>query len=162
MALRTRIFYVVLFCLVILDSFLLSKPNLLGKIGLLIYKYHYLRSFPRTLLTVSCVIGVALIISWIIEFLVTRSKLSKRAGMLILGFFVVMAVAIFFKTMVDFSAWSFSHTGKKFRYGAYLLPILLVVIFAFFMFQIQLNTALRNTKEILPAPDSNEPSDVNN
>jgi hypothetical protein len=138
MALRARIFYVVLFCLVILDSFLLSKPNLLGKIGLLIYKYHYLRSFPRTLLTVSCVIGVALIICWVIEFIIKKNPSAKRIGTIILTVFVILSALALAKTIYDFTAWSFGHTGKRFRCGAYLLPVLLMVVFTFFIVDIQL------------------------
>ncbi|HEY3401872.1 MAG TPA: hypothetical protein VGK59_00710, partial [Ohtaekwangia sp.] len=33
------------------------------------------------------------------------------------------------KTGLDFTAWSYSHTGLRFRIGAYLLPTILVIVF---------------------------------
>jgi hypothetical protein len=139
MIFRDRIFYVALFCSVILNSFLLSKPNLLGKIGLLIYKYHYLRSYPRTLLTVSCVISVALIVCWAIEFFTVRGKISKKTATIILAVFLVISALLLFQTINEFTAWSYSHIGRKFRYGAYMLPSLLIMVFTYFIVDIRLS-----------------------
>ena len=143
-----------------LDAFLLSKPNLLGKIGLLIYKYHYLRSYPRTLLTVSCVIGTALIICWVVEFLVSKRTLSRKVGGIILLLFFVGSVLLMYKTYSDFTAWSYSHTGRKFRYGAYLLPTLLMLTFGWFMLEIKLMPATSVSDETTgaeqpPTPNAN-------
>jgi hypothetical protein len=35
----------------ITDAYLLSHPNLIGKLGIFIYKHDYLKTFPRALAT---------------------------------------------------------------------------------------------------------------
>ncbi len=66
---RKVTFYWILLTLILVDSWLLSKPNILGKIGLIIYKYHYLRSFPRTLLTVWTVVSISILIVLLVQYL---------------------------------------------------------------------------------------------
>ncbi|HEY3404944.1 MAG TPA: hypothetical protein VGK59_16255, partial [Ohtaekwangia sp.] len=122
-------FYLFIAALVVLDAVLLRSPNLLGKIGLLIYKYHYLRTFPKALLTVSLVVGVAILIAEAIRFLVKKESLKRTVGRVILFLLAAVAVAILVKTGLDFTAWSYSHTGLRFRIGAYLLPTILVIVF---------------------------------
>lgn len=127
---KTRLtFYLFITVLVVLDAVLLRSPNLLGKIGLVIYKYHYLRTFPKALLTVSIVVGVAILIGETVRFLVKRETIKRMTGRLILFFLVTVSMAILVKTGLDFMAWSYSHTGLRFRIGAYLLPSILVVVF---------------------------------
>jgi succinate dehydrogenase hydrophobic anchor subunit len=126
---RKTLFYSIILGLTILDSFLLSKPNLLGKIGLFIYKYHYLRTFPRTLLTVSIVMAVTIAIAELIRMLVKRQTLKRMTGLIILSLLIFVAAAALIKTGMDFSTWTYSHTGHRFKYGAYLLPLMLVAIF---------------------------------
>jgi hypothetical protein len=125
------LFYSIIMFLVIIDSLLLSSPNLLGKIGLFIYKYQYLQSFPRTLLTVSLVILVAMVLAESIRLLV-RSKFIRRGiGFTILFILVMGSIAILIKTGLDFSKWTYGHTGLRFRYGAYLLPVMLILVFGY-------------------------------
>lgn len=126
---RKVTFYWVLLTLVLIDSWLLSKPNILGKIGLLIYKYHYLRSFPRTLLTVWIVVSISVLIVLLIQYLTRQEKLSKVIATVVLATFVVASLLALGQVYVDFTSWSYSHTGLKFRYGAYLLPAILVFVF---------------------------------
>ncbi len=126
---RKVTFYWVLLTLVLIDSWLLSKPNILGKIGLLIYKYHYLRSFPRTLLTVWIVVSLSVLIVLLIQFMTRQEKLSKAVSTVILGACLIGSILILGKVYVDFTSWSYSHAGLKFRYGAYLLPVILVFVF---------------------------------
>lgn len=128
---RKLSFYFFLIALVILDSFLLSKPNLLGKIGLIIYKYHYLRTFPRTLLTVSIVVVIAFGLAELVSFLVKRKALKRFWGTVVLALLIVVSFAALVKTGMDFSTWTYSHTGLRFRFGAYLLPTLLIVLFTY-------------------------------
>ena len=129
---RNRVnFYLFLAALTVLDAVLLRSPNLLGKIGLLIYKYHYLRTFPKTLLTVSLVIGVASIIAETIRFLVKKELIKRLAGAVVLFLLTVLSVALLVKTGLDFSSGSYSHTGLRFRLGAFLLPGILVVVFVY-------------------------------
>jgi hypothetical protein len=126
---RKVTFYWLLLTLVLIDAWLLSKPNLLGKIGLVIYKYHYLRSFPRTLLTVWIVISISVLIVLLIQYLKRQEKLSRGVASAILAAFAIASLLILAQVYVDFASWSYSHTGMKFRYGAYLLPALMVFVF---------------------------------
>src|SRR5688572_24470115 len=124
-------FYLFVAALVVLDAVLLRSPNLLGKIGLVVYKYHYLRTFPKALLTVSMVVGVAILIGETVRFLVLKETIKRITGRVILFLLVTISVAILVKTGLDFMAWSYSHTGLRFRIGAYLLPSILVLVFFF-------------------------------
>lgn len=126
---RKVTFYWVLLTLVFIDSWLLSKPNILGKIGLLIYKYHYLRSFPRTLLTVWIVVSISVLIVLLIQYMAKQEKLSKGFATVILGAFTIGSLLVLGQVYHDFTSWSYSHTGLKFRYGAYLLPAIVVFVF---------------------------------
>jgi hypothetical protein len=132
LAMRSRLtFYLFILTLVVLDAVLLRSPNLLGKIGLIIYKYHYLRTLPRALLTVFSVAAIAAFIAESVRWLVASKKLGRGMGRLILWAFIVLASAALIKTGLDFSTWTYSHTGQRFRYGAYLLPVILITLFAY-------------------------------
>jgi hypothetical protein len=122
-------FYVALVVLVTLDAVLLTSPNLLGRIGIIIYKYHYLRSFPRAFVTVACVALVALGMAELVRLLVNRNSIRRVAGVSILMALVLACAALLAKTWMDFSTGMYSHTGIRFRYGAYLLPAILLSIF---------------------------------
>ena len=124
-------FYLFVMALVVLDSVLLRSPNLLGKIGLIIYKYSYLRTFPKALLTVSLVVGVATVFSEAIHFAVKKALLKNLAGKLLLSLLTALSVALAIKVGLDFSSGSYEHTGLRFRSGAYLLPVILVVVFGY-------------------------------
>ncbi len=124
-------FYLFIAALIVLDAVLLRSPNLLGKIGLLVYKYHYLRTFPKTLLTVTLVAGVVVIIAETIHFAVRREIIKRLSGMIILFLLTILSVALLIKTGMDFSTGSYSHTGLRFRSGAYLLPTILIVVFVY-------------------------------
>jgi len=128
---KKLLFYLVVIILVILDSVLITSPNLLGKIGLFIYKYYYLRTFPRTLLTVSLVIFTAVAISEIIHFLVRQQIIKRTTGFILLLFLLLLSLGVLVKTNMDFSAWTYGHTGTRFKYGAYLLSVLLITVFGF-------------------------------
>ncbi|HEX6226541.1 MAG TPA: hypothetical protein VFZ52_19105 [Chryseolinea sp.] len=135
---RKVTFYWILLTLMLVDSWLLSKPNILGKIGLIIYKYHYLRSFPRTLLTVWIVVSISILIVLLIQYLVKQGKLSKVGANLILGACLCASLLIMAKVYVDFTSWSYSHTGIKFRYGAYMLPMIVMIVFGNGIMQISI------------------------
>jgi len=123
-------FYLFVATLTVLDAVLLRSPNLVGKIGLFIYKYHYLRTFPKTLLTLSMVIAVSSIIAEAIRFMVKREIIKRLLGQIILSLTILCAVLLV-KTGMDFSGGAYSHTGLRFRAGAYLLPAIMVVVFAY-------------------------------
>jgi hypothetical protein len=127
-------FYLFILALVVLDAVLLRSPNLLGKIGLIIYKYHYLRTFPKALITVFSVVAIAAFMAEAVRWLVSGEKLSRNVGRLVLWAFIVLASAALVKTGLDFTTWTYSHTGQRFRYGAYLLPLILITVFAYSAF----------------------------
>jgi hypothetical protein len=124
-------FYLFIAALIVLDAVLLRSPNLLGKIGLLVYKYHYLRTFPKALITVSLVVGVAIVFSEAIRFAVKKALLKNGAGKVLFFLLTALSVALAIKVGLDFSSGSYEHTGLRFRFGAYLLPIILVVVFVY-------------------------------
>ncbi len=124
-------FYIIIAILVAMDSLLLTSPNLLGKIGLFIYKFHYLRTFPRALLTVGLVVSIAILLGELVRFLVKSGTIGRGKGILFLLIMVASCGAIAWKTAHDFSKWTVSHTGLRFKYGAYLLPALLMLIFVY-------------------------------
>lgn len=122
-------FYLFIVAMTLLDAVLLRSPNLLGKIGLWIYKYHYLRTFPKTLLTVSLVVGVAIGLAEVVRFAVRKAILKRAVATMILGFFLMLAAALLVTTVIDFSSGTYSQTGIRFRIGACLLPPILMVVF---------------------------------
>jgi hypothetical protein len=141
---RKVTFYWILLTLILVDSWLLSKPNLIGKVGLIIYKYHYLRSFPRTLLTVWLVVSISILIVLLVQYLMKQTKISKMVASLILGTLLVASVLMMGKVYMDFTAWTYSHTGWRFRYGAYLLPMIVMTVFINGMIQIRRTGTLRD------------------
>lgn len=124
-------FYLFIAALVILDAVLIRSPNLLGKIGLLVYKYHYLRTFPKALLTVFLVVGVATVFSETIRFAVKNALIKNLTGQVLFFLLTALSVVLAIKAGLDFSSGSYGHTGLRFRSGAYLLPATLVVVFAY-------------------------------
>ena len=150
---RKVTFYWVLLTLMLVDSWLLSKPNILGKIGLIVYKYHYLRSFPRTLLTVWIVVSISILIVLLVQYLRKQEKLSRAGANIILGVCVCASLLIMAKVYIDFTSWSYSHTGWKFRYGAYLLPAILMIIFANGLIRLQRRAKPKEELANIPAGD---------
>src|SRR5688572_31966389 len=100
-------YYWILLTLMLVDSWLLSKPNILGKIGLIIYKYHYLRSFPRTLLTVWIVVSISILIVLLVQYLLKQEKLSQGVANIILAVCLCASLLIMAKVYIDFTSWSY-------------------------------------------------------
>lgn len=120
-------FYGLIGLLTGLDAFLISNPNLLGKLGFIIYKYNYLRTFPHALLTVSIVVGAIILITEGLVLIAKRQAPPKKlTGLFIV--IIVLLIGVLVKTELDFQNWSYNHTGYKLRYGAYLLPVILILI----------------------------------
>ncbi|MBL7856860.1 MAG: hypothetical protein JNM57_04160 [Cyclobacteriaceae bacterium] len=122
-------FYLFILAIVVLDAVLLRSPNLLGKIGLILYKYDYLRTFPKALLTVSLVAGAGVVLAEAVRYMVQRAKLKFFTGRLVLFVLFMASTAMLVKTVIDFTAWSYSHTGLRFQLGAFLLPLILMIQF---------------------------------
>lgn len=125
---KRLVWWIALMSLITIDAYLIAKPNLLGKLGFIIYKYHYLRTFPRALLTVAIVVAVVWIITQVIVWLGYKEVIAKRTAIIILSVFLVLFIFIGVKTALDFQAWSYSHSGHKLKYGAYLLPLILIFV----------------------------------
>ena len=129
---RNRInFYLFLIALVVLDAVLIRSPNLIGKIGLWFYKYHYLRTFPKALLTVFLVVGISMAIAEAVRFLVKKALLRRLAGQVILLILTILSLMLLTRAIMVFSEGSYSHTGIRFKLGAYLLPAILGVVFVY-------------------------------
>lgn len=126
---KSRIaFYGLIIVLTVVDAFLISNPNLLGKLGFVIYKFSYLRTFPRALLTVSIVVGVVFMVTQSIVLLCKQEWVAKKLSVSVLIILLAMFVLVWVKTAYDFQSWSYNHSGHKLKYGAYLLPFILIVI----------------------------------
>jgi hypothetical protein len=82
--------WIVLISLITVDAYLIAKPNLLGKLGFIIYKYHYLRTFPRALLTVAIVVAVVWTITQVIVWLGYREIIAKRTAIIILSVLLIL------------------------------------------------------------------------
>lgn len=129
MKVRIFVFYLGICFLVFVDSYLLSKPSFIGKIGLLIYGYNYLRSYPRTLLLVFCVACAVLIITMTIHGLMLRQIIRKRLAIWISLLLVLASVGLLVGSILYFSTGTYVHVGLKFRMGVFLLPVIPILIF---------------------------------
>jgi hypothetical protein len=139
-------FYFFIAALTVLDAVLIRSPNLVGKIGLLIYKYHYLRTFPKALLTVTLVVGVSTILAETVRFVVKKELIKRLSGRVILFLLITLTLALGAKVGMDFSAGSYSHTGIRFRSGAYLLPAIMLIVFVYSLITLP--------RALLPFPES--------
>ncbi|KAA6439277.1 hypothetical protein FEM33_13475 [Dyadobacter flavalbus] len=109
-----------LLVLSITDAYLLAHPNLIGKLGILIYKHSYIKDFPRALATVLIVVIISLLICEAVFRFVKRNTAVIIYAALV-GFAVFWLVYVY--TM--FSSFAYRITGKAFIYGAHLLPVIL-------------------------------------
>lgn len=134
---RGLVIWAMVFLLVVADSYMIAKPNLIGRLGIWIYKYHYLRTFPKALLTVSIVVIIAIVIALAIYFLVKKSLIKRSIGNLLLSFFILICSVLLINVIITFSKGSYGHTGKLFRAGANLLPCILIFIFGYGIFEIK-------------------------
>jgi hypothetical protein len=110
--------------LAVTDAYLLSHPNLIGRIGVFIYKHDYIKTFPRALVTVLLVIGVSLFLCEVV-----RRATSPRTALSWYSVLMVLGMALFVYVYLTFSSFSYGLTGKGFIYGAHLLPIILIGLF---------------------------------
>ncbi len=133
------LYFIIIALLSIIDALLLTKPNFLGKIGLWLFKYSYLRTFPRALVTVSIVVGVAIVIGELIVFVSKKKWIKRSVGLILLLFCVLASGGILTKVIHDFSRGIYSHTGVYFRYGVFLLPGILIIIFTTSFFRLSTN-----------------------
>jgi hypothetical protein len=109
----------------ITDAYLISHPNILGRLGIFIYKYDMLKTFPKALLTVAVTLGCCYTISYL-SGIYSHKPWSR--WLLWLG--LVLSLAVLAQVYIKFSGGSYRLTGKPFRYGMHLLPVLMAFIFA--------------------------------
>ena len=122
---NNRIFYYfAVLILVLIDAWLLAHPNLVGKMGILMYKYDMIKTFPRALATVGVTMLFAAALSEILP-----TKLPAKNARLVLGILLLVSIGLFIQTWFKFSEGSYALTGAGFKTGARLLPFLLVVVF---------------------------------
>ncbi|MCF2443905.1 hypothetical protein L0657_08055 [Dyadobacter sp. CY345] len=123
-----------LLVLSVTDAYLLAHPNIIGKIGVLVYKHSYIKTFPRALITVLLVVGISVILAEILYRFVGYKKATLFYGLL-------LAVSVFWfgYVFITFSSFSYLITGKAFIYGAHLLPIILMGLFGRYLVKAQLH-----------------------
>jgi len=55
--------------------------------------------------------------------------IRRFTGIVFFLILIVLATSVLIKTGLDFSNWSYAHTGHRFKFGAYLLPLMLDALF---------------------------------
>jgi hypothetical protein len=114
-----------LLLLTITDAYLLSHPNLIGRLGILIYKHSYIKNFPTALMTVFLVVGISLLLCEGV-----RRYGVVRAQIICFSLLLIVSLAWLAYVYDTFSSFSYRITGKAFIYGAHLLPIILGGLYA--------------------------------
>ena len=130
-----RISFLVVFlaALASLSGYLMSKPSLIGKIGIhFFYKqYQFLRTWWKGALAVFVVWMILLIIQTIIE-----RKLSKTVATITHVVFILLALVGLYFTYSDFQQTATHRWLKeKFHIGAYLFWLGWIIISVFCMVQ---------------------------
>jgi hypothetical protein len=115
---------ILLFIIGIADAYMVSHPNLLGKIGVRVYNYSMFKTFPNALLTI---LG-ALTFSYVL-CLFLQKKTAMKWAKYVLIFCLVLSISTLIQVFLKFSGGSYAHTGKVFKFGLHLFPILLIYIF---------------------------------
>jgi hypothetical protein len=123
--------YGILFILAGVNAYLLTSPNLFGKIGLIVYRYQFIRSFPRAFIMVCCVVALGVTINWLTQIALTKKLISRRTCNYLLTSFILLSSLLLIKLIVNFSRWTYSHTGFAFKVGVLMLPCLLILIFGY-------------------------------
>ena len=113
-----------LLVLSVTDAYLLAHPNLIGRLGVLLYKHSYIRNFPRALLTVMLIVVISLVVCEILFKLV-----NKKTALVSYLVLLLISIAWLAYVFVTFSSFSYRITGKAFIYGAHLLPIILIGLY---------------------------------
>ena len=120
---RNPFFYVLLLVLVVLDSWLLAHPNLIGQAGVFFFDYTAVETFPKAIGTVSLVVVIALLITWL------AGRLSQPVAIGITIALLAGSVYYLFQSFSQYNTGIYKLTGAGFRAGAILLPGLVVLVF---------------------------------
>ncbi len=121
---KNSFFYLILSILGTVDAWLLAHPNLIGRMGILFYKYDMIKTTPRAFMTVFATIFVA---SMVAHFM--TEKVKKPTSTIITILLLVVSIGLTIQTYFKFSAGTYAMTGAGFKVGAVLLPIILAIIF---------------------------------
>ncbi|TAF27056.1 MAG: hypothetical protein EAZ70_07955 [Runella slithyformis] len=117
-------FYVLLAVLTLVDAWLLAHPNLVGKLGILFFKYDMIKTLPRAFGTVTLVVLSCLSVGYVLQ-----KQLSSGQSKWVLAFLVLACLGLLVQTYFKFSAGSYALTGAAFRTGAVLLPAIMALVF---------------------------------
>lgn len=128
---RNPFFYVLLLVLVVLNAWLLANPNLIGRVGVFLYEYDYISTFPRALGTVAAVIAVALLIG-----LAVRRLFKRPIALVITAMLVVIGILWVVQAVGQFTSGVYQFTGAGFKAGAILLPALVTLTFGKFFYDV--------------------------
>jgi hypothetical protein len=66
-----------------------------------------------------------------LRFMVKKELVSRIVGQVILLMLTVVSLILLTRAIMVFSEGSYSHTGIRFRFGAYLLPAILGMVFVY-------------------------------
>ncbi|MFT5883792.1 MAG: hypothetical protein ACI9IP_000239 [Arcticibacterium sp.] len=108
----------------ITDAYLISHPNLIGKLGVFVFKYGMIKNFPNALITVLLTLGLCIGIAYFLEI-----NLDKTWAKIALMTFTALSLFVLGQVIFKFSGGSYAHTGKAFVWGMMLLPVLMLYIF---------------------------------
>ena len=120
---RNPFFYVLLLVLIVLDGWLLAHPNLIGKAGVFFFDYSAIETVPKALGTVSIVVAVSLLISWVVSRLRRIIAVSSSVALLAASIYYLI------QSFTQYNTGIYKLTGVGFRAGAILLPGLIVLVF---------------------------------
>ena len=129
---RSLIPYLLLIGVVIIDAWMISHPNLMGRFGVWFYKYEYIRTFPKALITVGLSVMAAI---GIVE--ASLKWLNTKNTRLVLLLFLVISLALLAGVSLKFSGGTYAHTGNGFRWGFHVLPMLLIAIFGWGLWRLK-------------------------
>ncbi len=128
---RNPFFYILLAVLVVLNGWLLANPNLIGRVGVFLYEYDYISTFPRALGTVATVITIALVAG-----LSVRRFFGRGIALVILAMLVVIGLLWVVQSVGQFTTGVYKLTGAGFKAGAILMPALVTLVFGKFFYDV--------------------------
>ncbi|SOE23848.1 hypothetical protein SAMN06298216_4227 [Spirosomataceae bacterium TFI 002] len=106
------------------DAYLISHPNILGKLGVFVFKYGMIKNFSNALITVFITLGICIALAYFIEKYNEKSW-AKYLLIACTG----LSLFILGQVVYKFSGGTYAHTGKSFVWGMILLPVIMLYIF---------------------------------
>ena len=116
----------------VMSGYLLSKPSLVGKVGISLFyrEYHFLRTWWKG----GIVVFAVLMMLYFLQGMLHRRLVKKSAGLLHTGMIITGIIGMYF-TYYDFRH-TLSHRllGERFHIGAYLFWIGWIIVSGYFLF----------------------------